>query len=309
MSGIDQFFSYARERYRIFLRRLPESDPRYRPHGWPASGPWTEDTVLQQFRFCNIFREDDRVTVWMRDRLTRPIGNDPQRQILAAVVFRWFNKIETGDLLRDLLLGDWDTETARDLLKRRVAEGHPILGPAYMIKSPLRMNKVDGLLQCIDNIHGSVQLLADIAQEGRSLERLHRALCHYPYMGPFMAYEAVTDLRHSPVLSGADDILTWASAGPGAARGIGRVHGLGLDFYSHNSSTDRACMNDRMQELLSCSRQPDLWPTDWPSWEMREVEHTLCEFDKYERARLGEGRPKQRFTPHIAGERECHQSA
>jgi hypothetical protein len=30
----------------------------------------------------------------------------------------------------------------------------------------------------------------------------------------------------------------------------------------------------------------------WPSWEMRDVEHTLCEFDKYERIRLGEGRTR-----------------
>ncbi|GAF76676.1 unnamed protein product [marine sediment metagenome] len=37
------------------------------------------------------------------------------------------------------------------------------------------------------------------------------------------------------------------------------------------------------------------WPDDWPLWEMREVEHTLCEFDKYERVRLGEGTPKQLF--------------
>jgi hypothetical protein len=25
---------------------------------------------------------------------------------------------------------------------------------------------------------------------------------------------------------------------------------------------------------------------------MREVEHTLCEFDKYERVRTGEGKPR-----------------
>jgi hypothetical protein len=30
---------------------------------------------------------------------------------------------------------------------------------------------------------------------------------------------------------------------------------------------------------------------------MREVEHTLCEFDKYERVRLGQGRSKRRYRP------------
>jgi hypothetical protein len=56
-------------------------------------------------------------------------------------------------------------------------------------------------------------------------------------------------------------------------------------------------MNTSMGILLSASRLEHNWPHEWPAWEMREVEHTLCEFDKYERARLGEGRPKQRFNP------------
>ena len=29
-----------------------------------------------------------------------------------------------------------------------------------------------------------------------------------------------------------------------------------------------------------------------PKLEMREIEHCLCEFDKYERTRLGQGRPR-----------------
>ena len=29
--------------------------------------------------------------------------------------------------------------------------------------------------------------------------------------------------------------------------------------------------------------------------EMRDIEHCLCEFDKYERTRLGEGRPRAKY--------------
>jgi hypothetical protein len=32
-----------------------------------------------------------------------------------------------------------------------------------------------------------------------------------------------------------------------------------------------------------------------PTLEMREIEHCLCEYDKYERVRLGEGRPRAKF--------------
>jgi len=53
-----------------------------------------------------------------------------------------------------------------------------------------------------------------------------------------------------------------------------------------------------MGDLLQYSKSEELWPRDcgWPEWEMRDVEHTLCEFDKYERVRLGEGRPRGVFS-------------
>jgi hypothetical protein len=66
-----------------------------------------------------------------------------------------------------------------------------------------------------------------------------------------------------------------------------------------------------IEGLLVASTSPGHWPQSrgsdwgsyyrhwlrpvheqWPAWEMREVEHSLCEFDKYERVRRGEGRPR-----------------
>jgi hypothetical protein len=44
----------------------------------------------------------------------------------------------------------------------------------------------------------------------------------------------------------------------------------------------------RLGDIEGCHQEAE----HWPAWEMREVEHTLCEFDKYERARLGEGKPR-----------------
>lgn len=294
--SVDRFFALARERYNVFLRRRA---------GQP--GPWTDDPILREFRFCNIFREDDRVTRWMRENLTAPLGDDLARQYMAAVVFRWFNKIETGQLLRPLLLGDWDTEEARRLLKERVAQGETILGAAYMIKSPLRVNKVDGLLKCIDAVRERhMDRVAGIVWH-KTLQRAHEEMLPFPFLGPFMAYEMVTDLRHTPLLADAKDIMTWASAGPGAARGLDRVLGDPLGTRSHGSPKCRDQMNEEMRHLLLMAQAPELglWPAEWPRWEMREVEHTLCEFDKYERARLGEGRPKQRFTPHGSGHRKA----
>jgi hypothetical protein len=47
--------------------------------------------------------------------------------------------------------------------------------------------------------------------------------------------------------------------------------------------------------LLSYSQRVVYWPGHWPAWDMRTVEHTLCEFDKYQRALSGDGKPKQNY--------------
>ena len=48
-----------------------------------------------------------------------------------------------------------------------------------------------------------------------------------------------------------------------------------------------------MKVLLDCS--PEYLQGHMLPLEMRDIEHCLCEFDKYERTRLGEGRPRAKY--------------
>lgn len=282
----EEFFAYARERERIRRSRLA---------GQPA--PWTEDPVLQKYRFCNINREHDRVTAWFRHHLRDPLKDDPF-VLLATVAFRWFNLPVTGMALKPMLLERrWDAQEAAERIRANRPEG-PWATGAYKIKSRIGHPKVEGLCWCIDNIAQDAEHLAARVEPGdTTLEGMWERLCEYPYMGAFTAYEVVTDLRHTYLLQDAPDIDTWANPGPGAARGLCRLLGKPLDALNRNRDSDRATMIALMQELLDHSRTEANWPQDWFQWELREVEHTLCEFDKYERARLGEGRPKQQFHP------------
>lgn len=288
MKNVADFFGYARLRYEIHVRRDVELLP----------GPWTTDPTLQMYRFCNIHREDDKVTTWFRDNIRGPLADSPN-VLLATVAFRWFNRIEMGELMKRPEVGLMEGRYDGEALKRLALEAYP-KGPwttgAYMIKSPGGMNKIDGLNWCIDNVAKDAYHLACRVEKGETtMEGMWERLREYPYLGDFMAYEVVTDLRFTSLLDQAPDILTWANPGPGAARGLARVQGLPIDAYNRHSDADRTKLIAGMQELLEHSKDERHWPADWPKWEMREVEHTLCEFDKYERSRLGEGRPKQLF--------------
>ena len=82
--------------------------------------------------------------------------------------------------------------------------------------------------------------------------------------------------------------MTWANAGPGAKRGLNRISDRPLNAGTHVKQ-----VLDEMRILLDLSDNK-LEPFV-PTLEMRDIEHCLCEFDKYERTRLGEGRPRAKY--------------
>src|SRR5437762_946187 len=52
--------------------------------------PWTTDLILATYRFCNVHREDDRVTVWLRQNWREPHAADPDLWF-AMVIARHLN--------------------------------------------------------------------------------------------------------------------------------------------------------------------------------------------------------------------------
>ena len=124
-----------------------------------------------------------------------------------------------------------------------------------------------------------------------SLEETWKRYLPYPGFSGFMAYEVVTDLRHTKHLENAEDIMTWANPGPGAKRGLNRIHGRPL-----NHTQPRRHFINEMKELLYLCNMAPL------PLEMRDIEHCLCEFDKYERVRLGQGKPRAKYKPKIQEE-------
>lgn len=301
---IRDFFAYAVEREWIRIRR---------EGGQP--GPFTDDFILQQFRFCNVFREDDTVTRWLKDNVRRKVS--PDQELIATVLFRWFNRISTGEVIfrqtnmfangatayETFINHTRDTDVLRAAIKAYIPKGPWVTG-SYIIKGYDGMNKLDGVLKAFgeftrgeqvppdyDNPVGWEQMTETLLADpgATSLEEVWGWLKKFAYLGPFLAYEVVCDLYQGPLLRSAPDIMTWANPGPGARRGLNRIYGRGLE-----EATPRAQLIAEMRGLLSYASDTKLWPWE-REWDMRTVEHTLCEFDKYQRVLNGQGRPRQVF--------------
>jgi len=318
MDRRQDFFAFARARHQIYLNRQAGMPP-----------PWTEDAILQTYKFTNVFRELDRTTKWFRENVREKLRDKPE-VLLATALFRWFNRTRVGEAIfcqKTLWPGKSSGTTAFEIfLETGEAEalqhaintysGPPYVTGAYMIKTPKGMKKLDGVLWCIDNFNkkgysspfGSVSEW-DWRRVGKlclredgppiHLQEVWEWLCQFEFLGPFLSYEIVTDLRHTDLLCNAPDIDTWTNPGPGANRGVSRLLERGgradrLGVYRPARVPQAECL-EAMLALLQDTRNPTYWPSDWPVWELRDVEHCCCEFDKYERVRLGQGKPKARY--------------
>lgn len=304
---VSRFFAFARERHSIYLKRQDN-------HSWP----WTDDPILQQYKFTNVFREFDRTTEWFRQNVRDILRNQPEA-LLATVLFRWFNRTETGEVIFnqpnlfsnetpwETFLRTGETTVMRHALRSAFPRGPYVTG-AYMIRSPTGMEKLDGLLQTCRQFYwdskwhakaNKMLMLRDT--DPMSIETFTRWLQAFPNMGPFLAYEVACDLHYTALLDRAPDIMTWANLGPGAKRGVNRINvsrnltpRKPKDVWGGRRMPAEGYLRV-MRDLLEISQDPGYWPTHWRAWDMRTVEHTLCEFDKYCRASGGEGKPKQLY--------------
>lgn len=305
VSGIryQELSDFMCERHSIYLRKK-EGKP------WP----WTNDPILRHYRFCNVFRELDTVTVWIRDHIREPFAEhkDLLTMIAIARLLNW------PDTLQELIeLGGfpntpgWEPAHATAILDARQARGKKIHTGAYMIKAEtcpkvpwFSWSKNRYLMEIVIQrlYHAQAGLLREFRSHPHVTQKgLFDLICWNKFLrgwGPFMTYEVITDLTWTPILAGAIDRMTWANPGLGAKRGLNRVF---------NRPVRRAVPDDQavkeMNYLLVTfihgrpGNREAYWPKSFPSLTMREIEHSLCEFDKYERTRLGEGKPRNKYSP------------
>lgn len=269
---IHKFFAFVRCRHCIWQAK---------DKGLPK--PWTDVEILQEYKFCNVFRELDTVTIWM-DKNIRQRWANHKYLWFALCVARRINLPETLEYLNEFLV-DWDADKVHAILERRKSKGLPIYNSAYSLTTASR--KMDKnrytVYECLDKLWEKREEITNWLKwdSWDSLERTFNKFAKgNPGISGFLAYEIVTDLRHTRYLRNAMDTMSWANAGPGAVRGLNRIYEKPI-----TRKINAYQANKDMQKLLSLAEFYN--PDSFPKMEMRDIEHCLCEFDKFMRIKLG----------------------
>lgn len=272
---VSRFAAFIKEREQVRLNRAK---------GLPK--PWTEDAVLQDYRFCNVRREHDAVTRWITDNWRDPHGPDPDLWF-AMVVARLFNN---PDFLEEIGYPvPFKPDRIRKAFARRKEQKLKSFNAAYIVSTNgMPGCKVEYLIRFV--LGPMWKARAKIRpQPGDTLADFHGRLCEYQGMGSFMAAQVVADVKYTATMGVAADWHTWAASGPGSRRGLNRVMGL-----PWTAPWGEARWHATLLELRAATLKK--LPKHLQDLHAQDIQNCLCEFDKYRRAQVGDGLPKQYYN-------------
>lgn len=250
-----------------------------------ARGPG--DEIIQKYRFCNVRRNDDRVTLWIQEEFFARWRHEPDLWF-ALVVARLFNFPDSLEEIMDTVL-PFKPELMRKKLHFRRDRGLKNFNAAYIVSTNGRsMDKVDYLVRMVLQPLWAIRHNITVALRGATLAEAHDLLTRQNGLGSFMAAQVLADLKYADPGIWAD-FFVFAASGPGSKRGMNYVlgrdpdKGLSEAQFRHHL----ADLHDRVNRALK-------WEEPLTA---QDLQNCLCEFSKYERTRLGTGVPKQLYFP------------
>lgn len=289
----DLYWIFAAKRQDAFCRRAA---------GEPA--PWSDDPILQVYKFCNTYRAADRVSQYLiRDVIYGGPPVDPVDKLFQIILFRLFSKIET-----------WQALTAA--LGNPPILDHLASGALEKALSDLKASKAviytSAFILCANDAYGQgikfrnhLALMRNMFFESRiaprvfdigSLQSLVALLQGFPLIGPFMSYQIAVDINYSELVDFSEDDFT--QAGPGCLRGIEKA------FSDTGSQSPAAIVMQMVERQEDEFKRLDLgfkglWGRPLHAIDCQGL---FCELDKYCREAAphlvsARSRIKARFAP------------
>lgn len=266
---------YPRTQELVYWINERESIRLRRESGLPA--PWTNDPLMANVRYCNVHRENDKITKWIRSSSVYS-GAVP---VWTVVLARMVNRISSLEYIeRHVALGDL-TGIKEDLKTLR-ERGQAIWGNAYTISTCGKsMDKVDYV---IDWVVAEVKKTEEsvLWRKGMgdtwSCALFFKWLTNHDGLGSFLAGQVVADLKNTKghPLYTAHDWKTFCVPGPGSLRGL-------TAYFGHTVTPSTFA-----QHLRAVERQVMPYVSGYVApIHMQDLQNCMCEFSKYVRIKHG----------------------
>lgn len=259
-----------------------ESIRKKKEAGLPA--PWSDNPIMQVTYFCNVNREDDKVSKWIRENWL--YNKAPKYFTFAIIVARIFNLPSTLEELKQPLETYWWFEHAEEVLDDMQLDSKTIWNGAYIVST--NGQKIDKATYCLNLFREVADRHLDIIDNCKTLAEAHTALMGIRGFGSFMAGQVVADLKCSPghPLQNAPDWNSFSAPGPGSLRG------LKWFFEEPVTAKNYHCKMQEAYDILDMELTDDVLDI----LTMQNLQNCFCEYDKFMRVTNKTGRSKRKYN-------------
>jgi len=268
----ETYWRFAIERQNIFFRRTTEN-----------TFPWTQDPILKQYKFTNVYRASDRVSQYLIRNVIYKGDSSPKEIFFRIMLFKMFNKIETWELLKNrfgtITYEDYSFRTYNNVLKKALGDKISIFSAAYIMPSGCTSfgfrQKHKNILRLIEKM--MEDNVPEKMTEIPSMQKAFDLLRSYPMLGDFLAYQLVTDINYSELTNFSE--MDFVVPGPGAKDGICKCF---KSLGGLNEVEIIRLMADRQEEEFNNIGLD--FKTLWGRpLQLIDCQNLFCEVDKYAR--------------------------
>ena len=298
------------ERIRMFWTFICERQNIYWRRKAGKQRPWTDDPILDKHFFCNIYRELDRGTQYVFDKIfnVKMTQHTMVDIVFKVMVYRLFNQPSTYEFLKSQL-GRFNAIKAGKILDAKRLAHIKLFRGAWMAAashSDDGESKAAVYCKSLETVFRDRAKLIHDLSHSESIEEAWYIIQRYKWFGPFVAYQVVLDFSYLKFFAHKwGDLETWVYPGPGAKKGIYWLMGYN-PIVSKGSKEFREGMSDNdIADIIRylCTNQEAYFrrfKLKFKLWEgklldVNNIEFSLCEFQKYMRAQ--HGGKKRKFIP------------
>jgi len=285
--SISGFFDFITTRQNIWYKREVLKLP----------SPWTDDPVLSQYHFCNVYRELDRGTQWFLRHCDDPLDSTSEG-LWKAVFFRflglttWFEALGEAVGVKGVPPSWlWADVAQCNLLVGAIHQLPKPYNPAYLLlAAPNRLPRVERLIAGLNDLYLKKEQIADQLANVSDLKAAHKAITRIRQCGPFVGMQSLRDLillSQLPHLNEHD----WCYIGPGARDALQRL-GCKIPKEEKESLTNLALAAPKELQRRGFNRPEGL---NYPN--LCDIQHCLCEYGKYVKYRDNLINRKRRYFP------------
>ncbi len=283
-----EFFDFIQNRQLIWHKRfILKENP-----------PWTDDKILQKYKIINVYRELDKGSIYIINKLK----SVKKREIILLndIFYRFFNRYNLYENLSIEPFKEIGEETKQLLIQRfndLKEKGKPIFNDAYLIAGSKNKEKKHIHIMNILNKLNSKELIKEI-DKSETPEESFKVLQKIENVGPFLAYEIWTDLTYFNFFRQGWTDNDFVNIGPGAEWGLDIIYNKKLNKKEQLEKI--YSLHEKQKEFLNNKLWKKIYYkgafSNRPFLSLRNIEHSLCEFRKHHNLSSGKGK-RRMFVP------------